>query len=121
QGDGGPRHRPAGRPGPAGDPRRPALHRAARAHLRPDPEGQTPHRGGPMSLLDQKSWEGLIYSGGWQAGGGGTAAIIEPATGTELARTGIASPGDVARAAATAAQAQEQTGSASRTRPGCWR
>ena len=61
-----------------------------------------------MSLLDQKSWEGLIYSGGWQAGGGGTAAIIEPATGTELARTGMASPGDVARAAATAAQAQKQ-------------
>ncbi len=61
-----------------------------------------------MSLLDQKSWEGLIYSGGWQSGGGGTAAIIEPATGTELARTGMASPGDVARAAATAAQAQKQ-------------
>ncbi|MFS8499464.1 MAG: aldehyde dehydrogenase family protein [Micromonosporaceae bacterium] len=61
-----------------------------------------------MSLLDQKTWEGLIYSGGWRAGGGGTAAIIEPATGTELARTGVASPDDVARAAAVAAEAQKQ-------------
>src|SRR5499427_2767078 len=59
-----------------------------------------------MALMDEAVWRGKIYSGGWVDGGGGDAAVIEPATGAELGRTGIATPADVARAAAEAAAAQ---------------
>src|SRR5579863_6364987 len=59
-----------------------------------------------MALMDEAVWRGKIYSGGWVDGGGGDAAVIEPATGAELARTGIARPADVARAARLAAAAQ---------------
>ena len=51
-----------------------------------------------MTLMDEAVWRGKIYSGGW-VDGGGDAAVIEPATGTEFRRTGIATPADVARAA----------------------
>jgi benzaldehyde dehydrogenase (NAD) len=59
-----------------------------------------------MALMDEAVWRGKIYSGGWVDGGGGDAAVIEPATGDELGRTGIANPADVARAAQLAAAAQ---------------
>src|SRR4051794_2216634 len=59
-----------------------------------------------MSLLDLDTWQGRIYSDGWVQGGSGDAAVLEPATGTELARTGRATPEDVLRAAERAAQAQ---------------
>jgi benzaldehyde dehydrogenase (NAD) len=59
-----------------------------------------------MTLTDHGAWRGKIFSGGWVAGGGGEAAVIEPATGAELGRTGIASPADVQRAAQLAAAAQ---------------
>src|SRR5580658_1874518 len=59
-----------------------------------------------MGLMDEAVWRGKIYSGGWVDGGGGDAAVIEPATGAELGRTGIAAPADVARAAQLAAAAQ---------------
>src|SRR5580692_223286 len=59
-----------------------------------------------MALMDKAVWHGKIYSGGWVDGSGGDAAVIEPATGAELGRTGIASPADVARAARLAAAAQ---------------
>ena len=59
-----------------------------------------------MALMDDGVWRGKIYSGGWVAGGGGDAAVIEPATGAELGRTGLASPDDVRRAAELAAAAQ---------------
>ena len=52
-----------------------------------------------MALMDEAVWRGKIYSGGWVGGEGGDAAVIEPATGAELGRTGIAGPADVARAA----------------------
>ena len=51
-----------------------------------------------MALLDEAVWRGKIYSGGWGDGGGGDAAVLEPATGAELGRTGIVNPADVARA-----------------------
>ena len=35
-----------------------------------------------MALMDGAVWRGKIYSGGWVDGGGGDAAVIEPATGT---------------------------------------
>jgi benzaldehyde dehydrogenase (NAD) len=59
-----------------------------------------------MTLFDPKTWEGQVYSGGWTVAHGGDMAIVEPATGVELGRSGVADSQDVARAAATAAQAQ---------------
>jgi benzaldehyde dehydrogenase (NAD) len=62
-----------------------------------------------MTLMDESVWRGRIYSGGWvggDLGAGRDAAVIEPATGRELGRTGIATPADVARAAQIAAAAQ---------------
>lgn len=59
-----------------------------------------------MTLLEPKIWEGQIFSGGWTSPGGGTATIIEPATGGELGSTGVASAEDVAAAASAAAAAQ---------------
>ncbi len=50
-----------------------------------------------MALMDEAVWRGKIYSGGWVDGGAGDAPVIEPATGAELGRTGIATPADVAR------------------------
>lgn len=59
------------------------------------------------SLLDGIPWQGRIFSNGWAAGGGGDAPTFEPATGAELARVGLANATDVARAAANAAEAQQ--------------
>ncbi|HXL89528.1 MAG TPA: benzaldehyde dehydrogenase [Streptosporangiaceae bacterium] len=59
-----------------------------------------------MALMDDGAWQGKIFSGGWIAGGGGDAAVIEPATGAEIGRTGIAAPADVSHAAKRAAAAQ---------------
>src|SRR5580693_3068053 len=59
-----------------------------------------------MAFMDEAVWRGKIYSDGWVSGAGGDAAVIEPATGEELGRTGIAGPADVARAAQRAAAAQ---------------
>ena len=55
-----------------------------------------------MALMDESVWRGKIYSGGWvggELGSGLDAPVIEPATGQEIGRTGIATPADVARAA----------------------
>ena len=49
-----------------------------------------------MAFLDESTWRGKVFSGGWKAAAGGEAPVIEPATGAELGRTGIASPADVA-------------------------
>jgi benzaldehyde dehydrogenase (NAD) len=66
-----------------------------------------------MALMDESVWRGKIYSGGWagadlggELGSGLDAPVIEPATGQEIGRTGIATPADVARAAQIAASAQ---------------
>ena len=59
-----------------------------------------------MAFLDESTWSGKVFSGGWTPGSGGEAAVVEPATGAEIGRTGRASPADVTRAAAMAAQAQ---------------
>src|SRR2546425_995320 len=55
-----------------------------------------------MALMDESVWRGKIFSGGWVGGDLGTgldASVIEPATGQEIGRTGIATPADGARAA----------------------
>jgi len=58
-----------------------------------------------VAFLDEATWRGKVFSGGWTATGT-EAAVTEPATGGELGRTGIAGPADVARAAQLAAAAQ---------------
>ena len=59
-----------------------------------------------MNLLDPKTWEGQVFSGGWTTSHGGELPIEEPATGAELGRSGLADAEDVARAAEIAAKAQ---------------
>ncbi|MBV9832668.1 MAG: benzaldehyde dehydrogenase [Marmoricola sp.] len=61
------------------------------------------------TLLDAADWGGHIFTDGqWRDGSAGDAAIVEPATGDELGRTGRAGPGDVTDAAASAAVAQRE-------------
>jgi len=59
-----------------------------------------------MALMDESAWRGKIFLAGWTAGGGGDAPVVEPATGQEIGRIGMASPADVTRAAQIAAAAQ---------------
>jgi benzaldehyde dehydrogenase (NAD) len=59
-----------------------------------------------MTFLNDEAWQGRVYSGGWITSDGGDAAVIEPATGRELGRIGIATPDDVTRAVKLAAAAQ---------------
>ena len=58
------------------------------------------------ALLDPSTFAGTIYSGGWITANGGDIPIIEPATGDELGRTGVADESDVDKACAAAATAQ---------------
>ncbi|MDQ6614994.1 MAG: benzaldehyde dehydrogenase [Actinomycetota bacterium] len=61
-----------------------------------------------MSLLDAETWAGKIFRGGdWVKADGGEYPVIEPATGAELARLGLADADDVESAAAMAAEAQQ--------------
>lgn len=59
-------------------------------------------------LLDKPTWQSRFFSNGWTSGAGGDAAVVEPATGAELGRVGIAAPADVTAAARTAAAAQAE-------------
>jgi benzaldehyde dehydrogenase (NAD) len=59
-----------------------------------------------MNLLDPAVWHGMVYSNGWCKPAGGQAAVVEPATGDEIGRIGMANPADVARAARSAADVQ---------------
>lgn len=62
-----------------------------------------------MGLLDGIAWEGkVLKDGAWVDGGGGTFAVVEPATGDELGTSGNADAADVAEAAAAAARAQQE-------------
>jgi benzaldehyde dehydrogenase (NAD) len=65
------------------------------------------------ALLDPSNFAGTIYSNGWTAANGGDTAIIEPATGEELGRTGVADESDVDKACAGAAAAQRDWAAAS--------
>jgi benzaldehyde dehydrogenase (NAD) len=66
-----------------------------------------------MGLLDPSVWTGKLFSGDWVAPAGGERAVVEPATGEELGRVGLADAADVARATALAAQAQPAWAAAS--------
>lgn len=61
-----------------------------------------------MRLLERRTWEGRIFTGGWVAGSGGEYDAVEPATGSTLARVGAATVDDVHKAAESAAQAQRE-------------
>jgi len=61
-----------------------------------------------MNLLEETTWQGRIYSGGWMPGSGGEYDATEPATGRNLAAVGAATPADVHKAAEAAAQAQRE-------------
>src|ERR1700756_3260774 len=63
-----------------------------------------------MALLNEETWRGRVYSGGWVTASGGDAAVTEPATGAELGRTGIGGPADITAAARQAAAAQQAWG-----------
>lgn len=58
-------------------------------------------------LLDPTIWKSSVFVGGaWVPPSGGTAPVIEPATGATLGEVGIANADDVAKAAEIAAEAQ---------------
>src|SRR5258705_10474487 len=84
-----------------------------KAHTHP-PGGTSPFlafpvigdEGVPVTFLDEATWRGKAFSGGWTAVSGGEAPVTEPATGAELGRAGIASGPDVTAAARAAAPAQ---------------
>jgi benzaldehyde dehydrogenase (NAD) len=59
-----------------------------------------------MAFLDGASWRGNISLDGWRSGGAGEAAVVEPATGEEIARSGRASVENVAQATTVAQGAQ---------------
>jgi benzaldehyde dehydrogenase (NAD) len=59
-----------------------------------------------MALLDPSSWSSAIYRTSWTRSHGGDAPVVEPATGDELGRIGIADAEDVAAAAEEAVVAQ---------------
>jgi benzaldehyde dehydrogenase (NAD) len=61
-----------------------------------------------MGFLNEPAWRGKIYSDGWVAATGGDAPVVEPATGHEIGRTGVADRGDVQRAAQRASAAQAE-------------
>jgi benzaldehyde dehydrogenase (NAD) len=64
---------------------------------------------GPRVFLDQATWQNRIFIGGsWVDGSGGVRDVVEPATGDTLGQIGMASPGDVAKAAEIAAAAQRE-------------
>ena len=66
-----------------------------------------------MGLLDPSVWNGKLFSGGWVSPSGGERAVVEPATGQELGRVGLADADDIAPATAAAAKAQPDWAAAS--------
>ncbi|MGW4801382.1 benzaldehyde dehydrogenase, partial [Nonomuraea sp. NPDC004297] len=59
-----------------------------------------------MTFLDPGIWTGSVFDGGWTAARAGDAPVVEPATGNELGRAGVAGPEDVAASAARARREQ---------------
>jgi benzaldehyde dehydrogenase (NAD) len=59
-----------------------------------------------VAFLDDAAWRGKAFSNGWKTTSGGSAPVVEPATGRELGQAGIAGPSDIAAAATAAAAAQ---------------
>lgn len=57
--------------------------------------------------VDEKAWEGRVYSNGWQASKN-TLEVREPATGDLLTEVGLANADDIAQAAIKARDAQKE-------------
>jgi benzaldehyde dehydrogenase (NAD) len=53
-------------------------------------------------LLEPEAWQGKIYSNGWRTPAGGSAPVLDKATGASLGTTGLANKADVAAACARA-------------------
>jgi benzaldehyde dehydrogenase (NAD) len=65
-----------------------------------------------MTLMDTKIWAGSIFGGEWVTSRAGDSPVMEPATGNEIGRVGVADPDDVAAAAVQANAAQRGWGAA---------
>jgi benzaldehyde dehydrogenase (NAD) len=61
-----------------------------------------------VSLLGDLQWHSRIFTGSWQQSAGGDAAVVEPATGNELGRVGLAGLEDLTVSAAQASVAQRE-------------
>jgi benzaldehyde dehydrogenase (NAD) len=61
-----------------------------------------------VTLLDEKEWRSKVFLDGWTTGSGGDYAVVEPATGAELGRIGLATAADVAKASERAVAAQRE-------------
>ena len=60
-----------------------------------------------MQLLDPTAWEGRVFDHGeWRTPRGGSRDVIEPATGTRMTNTGVASAADMSEAIGRAQAAQ---------------
>lgn len=59
-------------------------------------------------LLTEPTWQSSIFTGEWRAGGGDDIAVIEPATGKQLASAGSGTADDITVAVATATAAQAE-------------
>lgn len=59
-------------------------------------------------LMQASLWEGRIFNGSWKQSNGGSIAVIEPATGEELTRTGMGDAADISIAARTASEVQAE-------------
>jgi benzaldehyde dehydrogenase (NAD) len=65
-------------------------------------------------LIDPRAFEGKLFSGGWRAPAGGSADVLDKASGEVLARVGIANAADIAEACR---RAREASGAWSATPP----
>ncbi|MBL5974598.1 MAG: aldehyde dehydrogenase family protein [Candidatus Leucobacter sulfamidivorax] len=61
-----------------------------------------------MGFFDEQTWSGRIYSGGWRAGGGGSADIVAPATGQAIGSYGVANVADLDAAVERGVAAQRE-------------
>jgi benzaldehyde dehydrogenase (NAD) len=59
-----------------------------------------------MTFLDSSTWTDSVFTGKWSKPAGGVSPVIEPATGNELGRVGLADAQDIADACAAAAAVQ---------------
>jgi benzaldehyde dehydrogenase (NAD) len=57
-------------------------------------------------LMNDATWRGKFFSGGWQPGEAGTYDVVEKATGKVLSKVGHATPEDLGRAAQLAQEVQ---------------
>ncbi|MBR9884573.1 MAG: benzaldehyde dehydrogenase [Oceanospirillales bacterium] len=58
------------------------------------------------ALLDAALWNGRIFDGSWREANGGSAQVLEPATGEMLTRVGIGDAADISIAARAASESQ---------------